>query len=158
VDQLLDVHIDRRNQVITYRGNETTVRAYPVSIEWPSRWTGQAPPVGACRADVRRELHLTPDIRLAVGVDRLDYTKGLNEKFLAVERLLELNPEWQDRFVLVQIAEPSRECLASYQAYRSELRETAERINARFGSTTYRPIILLGAPHRPAAGDRFPPA
>jgi trehalose 6-phosphate synthase len=155
VDQLLDVHIDRRNQVITYHGKETTVRAYPVSIEWPSRWTCQAPPVGACRADVRRELHLTPDIRLAVGVDRLDYTKGLNEKFLAVERLLELNPEWHERFVLVQIAEPSRECLASYQAYRNELRETAERINTRFGSTTYRPIILLEAHYEPADVYRF---
>jgi trehalose-6-phosphate synthase len=88
-------------------------------------------------------------------VDRLDYTKGLNEKFLAVERLFELNPEWHERFVLVQIAEPSRECLASYQAYRSELRETAERINTRFGSTTYRPIILLEAHHEPADVYRF---
>jgi trehalose 6-phosphate synthase len=155
VDQLLDVQIDRRSQVITYHGKETTVRAYPVSIEWPSRWTGQSPPVTACRADVRRQLHLTPDIRLTVGVDRLDYTKGLNEKFLAVERLLELNPQWRERFALVQIAEPSRECLASYQAYRSQLRETAERINTRFGSTTYRPVILLEAHHEPADVYRF---
>jgi trehalose 6-phosphate synthase len=155
VDQLLDAHIDRRNQVITHHGQETTVRAYPVSIEWPSRWTCQAPPVGACRADVRRELHLTPNIRLAVGVDRLDYTKGLNEKFLAVERFLELNPEWHERFVLVQVAEPSRQRLASYQAYRNELRETAERINTRFGSATYRPIILREAHHEPADVYRF---
>ena len=54
-----------------------------------------SPPIEACRAAVRRQLHVQPDVRLGVGVDRLDYTKGINEKFLAVERLLESRPELQ---------------------------------------------------------------
>src|SRR5580765_2539248 len=89
VARSLEVAIDRKRNVITYGGRRTTVRAYPVSVEWPSRWTSQSPSIESCRASVRRQLHLRPDVRLGVGVDRLDYTKGLNQKLLAVERLLE---------------------------------------------------------------------
>jgi trehalose 6-phosphate synthase len=155
VECVLDAHIDRRRNVITCGDRRTTVHAYPVSVEWPSRWACQSPPVATCRAAVRRQLHLPPDVRLAVGVDRLDYTKGIDEKFLAVERLLELHPEFCERFVFVQIAEPSRDCLAAYQAYRSRLADTTDRINLRFGTDRYRPLILLEAHHEPAEVYRF---
>ena len=69
---------------------------------------------------VRRQLDLQPDVRLGVGVDRMDYTKGIDEKFLAVERLLESRPEFSERFVFVQIAEPSRDCLPAYRDLRVE--------------------------------------
>ena len=115
----------------------------------------QSPSIEACRAAVRRQLHLPPDVRLGVGVDRLDYTKGIDEKFLAVERLLESHPELFDRFVFVQIAEPSRQCLPAYRALRSRLLETADRINRRFGTDGYRPIVLLEAHHEPAEVYRF---
>ena len=101
--------------VITYAGRQTTVRAYPVSVEWPSRWACQSPPIETCRDGCPSAASLQPDVRLGVGVDRLDYTKGINEKFLAVERLLELHPEFRERFVFVQIAEPSRNCLPAYR-------------------------------------------
>jgi trehalose 6-phosphate synthase len=146
----LHAHVDRRRHVITYAGRQTRVRAYPVSVEWPSRVARESPSVEACRADIRRQLHLQEDVRLGVGVDRLDYTKGINEKFLGVERLLESHPELVGRFVFVQIAEPSRACLPVYRAVRSQLSETADRINARYGTTRYRPISLLEARHEPA--------
>jgi trehalose 6-phosphate synthase len=98
---------------------------------------------------------LPADVRLAVGVDRLDYTKGLDTKCLAVERMLELYPELRGRFALVQIAEPSRDSLAAYQRYRSRLTETVDRINLRFGTDRYRPIILLEAHHEPAEVYQF---
>jgi len=152
----LDAQVDRRHQVITYAGRQTRVRAYPVSVEWPSRAASQSPTIEACRAEVRRQLHLPQDVRLGVGVDRLDYTKGINEKFLAVERLLESHPELLERFVFVQIAEPSRDCLPAYRELRSRLLATADRINRRFGSNcSYRPIILLEAHHEPAEVYRF---
>jgi trehalose 6-phosphate synthase len=151
----LNARIDRRHQIITYDDRQVAVRAYPVSIEWPSQWTRQSPPVDTCRADVRRQLGLPPDIRLIVGVDRLDYTKGLDEKVRAVERLLELHPEFNERVVLAQIAEPSRTSLAAYQAHRARLVETKCRVNARFGSDTYRPIVLLESHHEPADIYRF---
>jgi trehalose 6-phosphate synthase len=88
-------------------------------------------------------------------VDRLDYTKGIEEKCLVVERMLELHPELCGRFVLVQIAEPSRDRLAAYQAYRSRLGGTVDRINLRFGTERYRPLVLLEAHHDPAEVYRF---
>ncbi|MBI2828447.1 MAG: trehalose-6-phosphate synthase [Acidobacteria bacterium] len=153
VEYSLDAHIDRGRNVIAYGDRRVTVHAYPVSVEWPNRLASQSPPVETCRAVVRRQL--PPDVRLAVGVDRLDYTKGINEKFLAVERLLELHSEFRERFVFVQIAEPSRECLAAYQACRSQLAQTVDRVNLRFGTDRYRPLILLEAHHEPAEVYQF---
>lgn len=156
VESSLDAHINRSRNVITYAGRRTMVRAYPVSVEWPSRWACQSPSIEICRASVRQQLHLQPDVRLGVGVDRLDYTKGINEKFLAVERLLESHPELLERFVFVQIAEPSRDRLPAYRELRSRLMETVDRINRRFGlDSGYRPIILLEAHHEPAEVYRF---
>ena len=106
---------------ITYNGHRTSVRAYPVSVEWPNRWV--------CRVPIDRDAAATPSaassgwIRralLGVGVDRLDYTKGIAEKFLAVEQLLERAPECRGRFVFVQIAEPSREQLPAYRDLRAQ--------------------------------------
>jgi trehalose 6-phosphate synthase len=155
VGSSLDVHIDRRRQVIACDGRQVAVKAYPVSVEWPSQRTRHSPPAGTCRAEVRRQLGLPADTRLVVGVDRLDYTKGLNEKVRAIERLLEAHPELRQRLVLVQIAEPSRTGLPAYQAYRSRLAESARRVNARFGNDSYRPIILLESHHEPADVYRF---
>jgi trehalose 6-phosphate synthase len=115
----------------------------------------QSPPVEICRQAIRRELGLSPEARLGIGVDRLDYTKGIIEKFLAVERLLETHPQFRERFVFVQIAEPSRECLPPYRELRSRVREAADRINLRFGSNGNRPIVLLEAHHDAAEVYRF---
>ncbi len=155
VECAFDSHINRRRHVITHAGRQTVVHAYPVSVEWPSRWAGQSPPIETCREAVRRQLHLPSDVRLCVGVDRLDYTKGINEKLLAVERLLELYPVFRERFVFVQIAEPSRSCLPAYRELRSRLLETTDRINGRFGSDNYHPIVLLETHHEPAEVYRF---
>ena len=62
------------------------------SVEWPNRWARELPPVEICRREVNLQLGLTSHARLCVGVDRMDYTKGLVEKFLAVERMLERSP------------------------------------------------------------------
>jgi trehalose 6-phosphate synthase len=155
VEYLIDTKIDRTRQVVACADRQVAIRAYPVSVEWPSRWLRESPPVETCRADVRRQLGLPADIRLVVGVDRLDYTKGLDEKFRAIERLLESTPNYRERIVLVQIAEPSRTSLPAYQTYRSRLTETANRINARFGTDTYRPIILLESHYEQQEVYRF---
>jgi trehalose 6-phosphate synthase len=155
VESTLEATIDRDRSVVTFAGRQTAVRAYPVSTEWPSRWADRSAPIDACRESVRRELHLDAGIQLGVGVDRMDYTKGIAEKFLAVERLLESYPERRGRFVFVQIAEPSRECLQAYREIRSKVWTTAERINARFASGAYRPIVLLEARHEPADVYRY---
>ena len=155
VESTVDAGIDRRRQIVTWDDRQVLVRAYPASVEWPSRVVRQLPDAATCRADVCRQLGLPPDIRLIVGVDRLDYTKGLDEKVRAVERLLETHSEYQGRVVLVQIAEPSRSGLAPYQAYRSRLIETTRRVNARFARDGYEPIVLLEARHDPREVYKF---
>lgn len=155
VESSLEADIDRVQQVITYAGHQTLVRAYPVSVEWPNRWVRESAPIEVLRHAVRRQLQLDPSVRLGVGVDRMDYTKGIEEKFLAVERLLEMRPELIGRFVFAQLAEPSRESLPAYRDLRSRLLTTAERINMRFGDGTYRPIILREAHHEPEEVYRF---
>jgi trehalose 6-phosphate synthase len=151
----LGAHVDRRHDVVTYKGRSTTIRAYPVSIEWPNRWIAQAPSIETCRETVYRELHLSSDVRLGVGVDRLDYTKGIEEKFLAIERLLESYPALRGRFVFVQLAEPSRECLPAYRDLRERVLHTADRVNGRFGTGEYRPIVVMEAHHDPSDVYRF---
>jgi trehalose 6-phosphate synthase len=143
VEWSLPASVDRGRRVISFEGSQTAVRSYPVSVEWPSRWASQAPPVAECRAGVRQMLGVPADVPLVVGVDRLDYTKGIPRKLLAIERLLEMHPELRGRFVFAQIAEPSRECLPAYHELRCRVRSLADRINERFGADGCRPIVLL---------------
>jgi trehalose 6-phosphate synthase len=155
VKSLVRADIDWRRRVVRYRGHETRVRAYPVGVEWTNQCVRTTPPSRACREEVRRDLHLPSDVRLGIGVDRLDYTKGILEKFLAIERLLEVCPDLRGHFTFIQVAEPSRECLPAYRALRQQLTETSQRVNGRFGTTTCRPINLLDAHHEPATVYRF---
>ena len=150
IESTLPADVDRRQNVVTFRGHSTQVRAYPVGVEWANPFVRATPAAKACRARVCRDLQLPAGVRVGVGIDRLDYTKGINEKFLAIERLLEMHPEFRGRFVFVQIAEPSRECLPAYRTARAQLVETAERVNRRFGTDICRPIVLLEAHHEPA--------
>ena len=111
VDRLLGAQIDCGEGVITYRGRRVVVRDYPASIDWPGEWSSGSS-IDICREVVRNDLRLAPNVVLGVGVDRLDYTKGIEEKFLMVERLLEQRPDLHGRFVFVQLAEPSRHRLS----------------------------------------------
>jgi trehalose 6-phosphate synthase len=150
-----DVRVDQTAGWIAHRERRTAVRVYPVSIEWPSPLASASPSVEACRRGVRSEIRLGPNLLIGLGVDRLDYTKGLNEKFLAVERLLESRPALRGRFAFVQIAEPSRESLPVYRTLRSQLWATVHRINGLFGTDTYQPLILLDAHYDPTDVYRF---
>jgi trehalose-6-phosphate synthase len=142
VDRYLEARVDRETFTISYGGEPTEVHRYPISIEWPPAALAEAKPVERCRADIRQALGLAPGTRLGVGVERLDYTKGIIERFTAVERLLEREPSWIGRFAFVQIAAPSRTTIEEYQAFEVKVRETVERINARFARPGYRPLVL----------------
>ena len=146
----VDADIRRSDDVVVYRGHSTRVRVYPVGVEWNSSVVRELPSIDACRAEVCRSHGLRPDVRLGIGIDRLDYTKGIHEKLLAIERLLERHLEWRQCLAYIQVAEPSRECLPEYRSTREQIEETARRINARFGSSTFRPITLLASHHEPS--------
>ena len=155
VASILDADVNGAGDVVTYRDHRTEVHPYPVSIDWINPWIQQAPSVHACRIAIRQQLNLPADVSLVVGIDRLDYTKGITEKCLAVERLLEGKPELRGRVAFVQIGEPSRDCLPAYQEIRSRIVTAADRVNRRFGDGSYRPIVLLEARHEPADVYRF---
>jgi trehalose-6-phosphate synthase len=142
VDRLLEARADREAFDVSYRGQLTAVKRYPISIEWPPPPELTATPVERCRLDVRQRLGLPPKHALGVGVDRLDYTKGIEERFRAVERLLELRPEWIGRFTFVQIAAPTRSSIEQYLTYEMRVRSLAARINDRFAGAAHPPIIL----------------
>jgi len=142
VDRFLEARVDRETFTISYGGEPTEVRRYPISIEWPPSALAIQPPVAECRARVRERLGLGPEVRLGVGVDRLDYTKGILERFAAIERLLELEPRWIGQFSFLQAAAPSRVSIDEYQNLDVRVRAVAERINGRFGRPGCPPIVL----------------
>ena len=142
VDRFLEARVDRETFSISYGGDTTEVRRYPISIDWPPAALQVQPGVDECRKRVRERLEVGPQVKLGIGVDRLDYTKGILERFSAVERLLELEPRWIGQFSFVQVAAPSRSSIDEYQNLDKRVRAEAARINQRFGKNGYEPIIL----------------
>ena len=92
VDRYLETRIDRESNAVIMQGQRTLIRPYPIAIEWPNHWVETAPSPEECKSRVWLDWGLKPNAFLAVGVDRLDYTKGIEERLLAVERLLERYP------------------------------------------------------------------
>jgi trehalose 6-phosphate synthase len=143
VDRLVEARVDRETFVVSYREQKTAVKRYPISIATPTDAELVARPVEECRDLVRRRHSLPLTHALGIGVDRLDYTKGIEERFRAVERLLELHPEWVGRFSFIQVAAPTRASIENYQEYEQRVRSLATRINSRFAEGVHPAIILL---------------
>lgn len=155
VDAFMESRIDRESHAVIQGPRRTLVRPYPISIEWPVHWLDDVPPVAEARAAVRRELGLAGDALLGVGIDRLDYTKGIEERLSAVDELLARYPEFRGKFTFVQLAAPSRTKIARYQELNERLEALATGINAKWSAPGYRPIVLLRSHHEPAAVFRY---
>ena len=155
VDRFLECRIDREQNAVIQHSRATLVRSYPISLEWPVHWLKAVPAPEECRASVFADLGLKANALLGVGVDRLDYTKGVEERFLAVERLLEQHPEFRGRFTFVQLAAPSRTLIERYRQLNESVEQVAARINERFARDSYKPIILLRAHHEPPTVFRY---
>jgi trehalose 6-phosphate synthase len=146
VDRLLEARADRETFSVSYKGELTAIKRYPISIDWPPAADLLAKSVDECRTDVRRRHGLPDEHKLGVGIDRLDYTKGVEERFRAVERLLETHPDWVGRFTFLQIAAPTRARIDIYQEYETRVRALAAEINERFAADY--PAILLLVEHQ----------
>ncbi|RII25825.1 MAG: trehalose-6-phosphate synthase [Geobacter sp.] len=155
VDRYLESRIEHESSTISRRGQLTMVESYPISIQWPPPWQGELPPVEKTRRDILTVLGLPSDQLLGIGIDRMDYTKGILERFTAVERMLELHPELVGRFTFVQIAAPSRSALEEYQAFEARVHALAGRINKRFTREGHQPIILKAEHHEPEEVNRY---
>jgi trehalose-6-phosphate synthase len=150
VDRFVESRIDREQESVTLGGQETLIRPYPISIDWPPAALDRQKSVPQCRDAVRKRFALPPDTKIAVGIERFDYTKGVLDRIRAVDTLLETHPEWRGRFVLVQAAAPTRSKLATYQALQDEAAALADEINAKYADVTPAPIRLIIRHHEPS--------
>ena len=153
VDRQLEARVDRETFTVSFKREVTTVKRYPISLQWPTPRELTSTSVADCRASIRGRHGLSYDHAICVGVDRLDYTKGIEERFRAIERLLELKPEWIGRLSFLQVAAPSRSSIEQYREYETRVRHLAASINERFDDGGPPPIILKIAHHEP--GDVY---
>ncbi|HWW22212.1 MAG TPA: trehalose-6-phosphate synthase [Steroidobacteraceae bacterium] len=143
VDRFIECQIDHAHMTVTLQGHVCHVAAYPISIEWPPRWLVAVPDVTLSRRRVREHFHISEHVTLGLGVERWDFTKGVLERFLALELLLEQDPGMRGNVTLLQIAAPSRSKLPAYQALQQATLSEVERINERFATADWKPIVLI---------------
>jgi trehalose 6-phosphate synthase len=139
VNRLLECRVDTEKFSVVRGDKETLVRAFPISIALPS-------PESAVSKEmmdkVRAEYNLQGKI-VAVGVDRIDYTKGIGERIIAIDRFLSKHPEFKNKFVFVQIGAPSRTHIKRYHDLDGEIDELVEKVNWKHSDGDYRPIIYI---------------
>jgi trehalose-6-phosphate synthase len=139
--------VDRERWQITRGGHVTTVRPFPISIDFSANEAlAHSPEVLAAMEKWRKRLRLG-NMLLGAGIERLDYTKGIPDRLRAFDIFLELHPEWHRKFVFVQIAAPSRTHIPQYQAIEDEIEKLVEQINWRWGRNGWQPIILIEQHH-----------
>ena len=131
--------VDYTNSVLHWQNREVHLGVYPIGIDVPS-FTRQSPEIDALTAQIRNE---TRGKRIVLGVDRLDYTKGLERKLLAIDRVLETDPAQRDQLHFIQIGVPSREKIDAYAELRSRVNELVARINSSHGTPTSSPVQFL---------------
>jgi len=142
VDRALESRIDYGRFDVTYRGRDTRVRPFPISVDpdLAAEYLGSG---WESRAAAFRRKHRLGDRPLLVGVDRVDYTKGIPERLCAVELLLREHPEWAGKFHFLQVGAPSRIHLAAYREVQEQIHDLVESINWRFGTANWKPIVFL---------------
>jgi alpha,alpha-trehalose-phosphate synthase [UDP-forming] len=155
VDRAVEALTEWDRFAVNRQGHVTRVRPYPISVAFPNGkpkrvWRS----AGEERAKLCEELEIEGSL-LGVGVDRVDYTKGILERFRGIERFIEENPAYQRRFTFVQIGAPSRTDIPRYQQFLDEVTAEADRINARLQSGKWKPIVLLKKHHSHQEIARF---
>jgi len=141
-NRLLESRVDTEKFSVVRSGKETFIRAFPISV---NAHIGD----GSFRVDPVRQIEkLKEEFKLeneivAVGVDRIDYTKGIVERILAIDRFLEKYPEYKKKFVFIQLAAPSRTHIKRYHDLIGEIDELVEKINWKHIEGSWKPIIYL---------------
>jgi alpha,alpha-trehalose-phosphate synthase [UDP-forming] len=156
VDRSLESRIDWEHFTVNREEHRTVVKPFPISVEFPE----DPPSAGAWESTYMERVALLRELGseavfLGVGVDRVDYTKGIPERFLAIERLLEKHPRYQGKFTFVQIGAPSRTHIKRYHDLLVEVEAEAERINWRYQTSKWKPIVFMKRQHSHQEIQRF---
>ncbi len=147
VDRVLEARVDWEHFSVKRKDHWSSVLPFPISVDFPEEADN---PAGNDAAEERSALIAELGIEaslLGVGVDRLDYTKGILERFQAIESFLESYPRYQGAFTFIQIGAPSRSHIQRYADFQRAVEDEATRINERFGRGKWRPIVLLIRQH-----------
>ena len=148
VERCLESRVEWERFSVCRNGHTTAVRPFPISVAYTDCATAvdASAARSAVREELRRELGVDA-LFLGVGVDRVDYTKGIIERFRGIERFLERFPTFLEQFTFVQIAAPSRTEIGRYADFLRTVEAEAERINRRFQRHAWKPIVLLARHH-----------
>lgn len=149
VDRVLESRISWERFSVQREGHRSVVMPFPISVDFaePAPTPPPSNVLAAERAAVLAELGNNGATRLGVGVDRVDYTKGILERFRGLERFFEKYPVYLGQFTFVQIGAPSRTEIKRYHDLFDEVAAEAERINARFQNGKWKPIVLRKRHH-----------
>jgi trehalose 6-phosphate synthase len=145
VNSTLESRVSWEHFSVKLEGHSTQVKPFPISIAFtPKDFDNKSPKIKP--SQLLAPYGITAK-HIGIGVDRVDYTKGLIEKFLAIERFLEKYPAYIGKFTFVQIGAPSRSELKTYSDIMNNIVHESERINLRFKSKKWKPILLLNQYH-----------
>ncbi len=149
VDRVLESRISWERFSVQREGHRSVVMPFPISVDFaePTPMPPPANVLAAERAAVLADLGNNGATRLGVGVDRVDYTKGILERFRGLERFFEKYPVYLGQFTFVQIGAPSRTEIKRYHDLFDEVAAEAERVNARFQNGKWKPIVLRKRHH-----------
>ncbi len=145
VDRFLESRIDYEHFTVNREGHTTWVKPFPISITFDSTQPKQDKLI-----KTKEELLKPYGLKakwVGVGVDRLDYTKGILERFRAIENLMDKNPSYREKFIFVELGAPSRTMIPKYKQFIDEIVQETERINMKFKTKTWQPILLLMKHH-----------
>lgn len=147
VDRFLESKINWDQFTVERKGASTSVRPFPISVAFTGPTAAEPDAPAQTSRDVVPRVMGTVPKYLGVGVDRIDYTKGIVERFKAVERFLEKYPEYVGQFTFVELGAPSRTHIKRYHDLMAEVEETVDKINWRFRMKDWKPIVFLKAHH-----------
>ncbi|HEX4277439.1 MAG TPA: trehalose-6-phosphate synthase [Bryobacteraceae bacterium] len=148
VDRVVEAKVNQPEFEITRGGRTTLIRPFPISIAFDEHNTlARSSAVEDEMNHWENRLRLRPGDLVGIGIDRIDYTKGIPERLRAVDTLLERCPEYRERLVFVQIGVPSRIHLHPYKQLNDEIEALVEEINWRWRSGSWQPIVFLCGHH-----------
>ncbi len=156
VDRFLEAKTDWEQFSVCRSGHTTLVKPFPISVSFENftDMEAAAKDKKPLREQLFKEIGLNARY-LGVGVDRIDYTKGIPERFRAVERFFEKHPEFIGEFTFVELGAPSRTHIKKYHDLMAEVEETVESVNWRFQTKEWKPILFLKAHHSHEEINRF---